>query len=100
VPWKRRDEGRKPLHQLLRLDCAGQTRDLAILWRRERVEAERSAGVARVDAVEPERVEMEIQVERVAEALHESDGTALAARELPVRPRAAAQRSTLGSLRC
>jgi hypothetical protein len=37
-------------------------------------------------------MEMEIQVERVAEALHEGDRAALGVREVPACPRAAPQR--------
>jgi hypothetical protein len=37
-------------------------------------------------------VEVEIEIERVTEALHEGDGTALAARKTPLPSRSAAER--------
>ena len=54
---------------------------LGVVGWREWVEPQRSFGGQRVDAVEEERVEVDVQVERIAEALHEGDGTAVPAHE-------------------
>jgi hypothetical protein len=43
-----------------------------------------SNGVRLVDAVEHERVEVDVEVQCVAEALHEGDGAALGARDAPL----------------
>jgi hypothetical protein len=48
--------------------------DLGVVGGRERVEPQRPARPRRVDTVEHERVEVDVQVERIAEALHEGDG--------------------------
>jgi len=37
-----------------------------------------------VDAIEQQRVEVDIQIESISEALHEGDGTALAAGHAPL----------------
>jgi len=65
---------------------------LGVVGWRERVEAQRSFGGPRVDAVEQQRVEVDVQVQRVAEALHEGDGSAMPARDRPLLPGAAPQR--------
>ena len=65
---------------------------LGVVGWRERVEAQRSFGGPRVDAVEQKRVEVDVQVQRVAEALHEGDGSAMPARDRPLLPGAAPQR--------
>ncbi len=71
---------------------AGHARDLGVVRRPQRVEAHAPFGAAGVDAIEDERVEVEVQIQRVAEALHEGDGAALAAREPPLLSRSAPER--------
>ncbi len=62
----------------------------------ERVEAQRSALGSGVDTVEYQRVEVDVEVERIAEALHEGDGAAVPTRDRPLPPGAAPQRAEHG----
>jgi hypothetical protein len=73
-------------------DLAHHASDLGILRRRERVEARRLEPVRLVDTVEHKRVEVDVQVESVAEPLHERDGAALGALDAPLFPGPAPER--------
>jgi hypothetical protein len=66
--------------------------DLGILGRREGMEAKSPVRPRRVDAVDQQWVEVDVQVEGVAEALHEGDRTALAADYPPLLERPPSQR--------
>lgn len=70
---------------------AGGAGDLGIRRRREGVEAQGALWSAGADAIEDQRVEVDVEVQRIAEALHEGDGAALRADEAPVVPGPAAQ---------
>ncbi len=61
------------------------------------MEAQPSLRIPRVDAVEHERVEVDVQIQRITEALHEGDGAALAACERHAGSRAPPQRGEDGA---
>ena len=65
--------------------------DLGVLGRRQGMEAQHAVRLALVDAVEQQRVEVDVQVQRVAEALHEGDRAALAADHAPLPARTSAE---------
>jgi hypothetical protein len=65
--------------------------DLVMARRWQGKEVRRPLPGPGVDAVESERVEVEVEVQGGAEALDEGDGAALAARSAPVLPRAPAE---------
>ena len=70
-------------------DLAHHPLDLRILGRRKGMEAKSPARPRRVDAVGKQRVEVDVQVESVPEALHEGDRAALAAGDAPTLARSA-----------
>ena len=57
------------------------------------MEAQGPARPRRVDTVEHERVEVDVQVEGIPETLHERDRSALSTRDAPMFPRTAPERS-------
>jgi len=59
-------------------------RDLCVVRRWKQVEAQGPVMLRCVDAIEQQRVEVDIQIESISEALHEGDGTALAAGHAPL----------------
>ncbi len=65
--------------------------DLEVLGGRQGMEAQRAVRTPLVDAVEEQRVEVDVQVQRVAEALHEGDRAALAADHAPLPARTSAE---------
>jgi len=65
--------------------------DLGVLGRRKGMEAQCAARTPLVDAIEEQRVEVDVQVEGVAEALDERDRAALAAGNAPLPARAPAE---------
>lgn len=67
--------------------------DLGVLGRREGVEAKSAVRPWRVDAVKEQRVEVDVQVEGVTEALHDGDRAALTACHAPLLARPTPQRS-------
>ncbi len=70
-----------PLEQAIHAprDSPRDALHLGVVGWRERVEAQISLTRPRVGAVEHERVEVNVEVRRVAKALHESDGAAVPA---------------------
>jgi len=71
--------------------------DLRIFGRGQRMEAQTSFRIARVDTVENERMEVDVQVQRIAEALHEGDGAALHRAPVPGEARPPPQRGEDGA---
>jgi hypothetical protein len=60
--------------------------DLRIFGRGQRMEAQTSFRIARVDTVENERMEVDVQVQRIAEALHEVTAPRCRGRSCARRP--------------
>ncbi len=66
-------------------------RNLGVLRRREDAKAQCPLRRAGVDAARHERVEVDVPIQRVAEALHEGDGASLGASDAPMAVRPSAQ---------
>jgi hypothetical protein len=73
-------------------DLTHQPLDLGVVGRRQRMEAQGAVRPGRVDAVEQQRVEVDVQVEGVAEALDEGDRAALAVDDAPLLARTPLER--------
>ena len=80
-----------------RRDLAHDPGDLGIVRRGEGMKSRSPVGARLVDPVEQQRVEVQVQVERVSEALHEGDRAALTAGDVPLPASSASQRCEDGA---
>ena len=71
--------------------------DLGVLGRGQRMEPQPSFCILRVDAIEHERMKMHVEIQGIAEALHEGDGAALRVAAASAQPRPPSQRAEHGA---
>jgi len=65
--------------------------DLGVLGRGQRMKAQPAFPIPRVDAIEHERMEMEVEIQGIAEALHERDGAAMRVAAASAQTRSSSQ---------